>query len=208
MNLKCVCSWLAIVFLVLFMQLQQILIVLQCGLSGSAYHQGKESNIGAEIFADWGVVPGYVVLLSVFSFVSCGWFVMKSGQVSAFVECFLIWSRLSTSESTRRMLFDMEGRLHIIKHSKNADTGTFYTTNNPQLKNKKTDNGTTYSGTTPHLAKMSAPVSDTDSLPWQTKALPDRPQTQKNFLIVTQSKSVTAAWITLNRSSTTTINAF
>ena len=64
------------------------------------------------------------------------------------------------------MLFDMEGRLHIIKHSKNADTGTFYTTNNLQLKNKKTDNGTTYSGTTPHLAKMSAPVSDTDSLPW------------------------------------------
>ena len=124
------------------------------------------SNIGAEIFADWGVVPEYVVLLSVFAFVSCGWFVMKSGQVSAFVECFLIWSRPSTSESTRRMLFDMEGRLHIIKHSKNADTGTFYTTNNLQLKNKKTDNGTTYSGTTPHLAKMSAPVSDTDSLPW------------------------------------------
>ena len=107
------------------------------------------SNIGAEIFADWGVVPEYVVLLSVFSFVSCGWFVMKSGQVSAFVECFLIWSRPSTSESTRRMLFDMEGRLHIIKRSKNADTGTFYTTNNPQLKNKKTDHGTTYSGTTP-----------------------------------------------------------
>ena len=35
------------------------------------------------------------------------------------------------------MLFDMEGRLHINKHSKNADTGTLYTTNHPQLTTKK-----------------------------------------------------------------------
>ena len=62
------------------------------------------------------------------------------------------------------MLFDMEGRLHINKHSKNADTSTLYTTNHPQLTNK-TDNGTTYSGTTPNSAKMSAPISDTDSFP-------------------------------------------
>ena len=63
------------------------------------------------------------------------------------------------------MLFDMEGRLHINKHSKNADTGTLYTMNHPQQTNKKTDNGTTNSGTTPHSAKMLAPILDTDSLP-------------------------------------------
>ena len=34
------------------------------------------SNFGADIFSEWGVVPEYVVLLSVFSFVSCGCSVM------------------------------------------------------------------------------------------------------------------------------------
>ena len=34
------------------------------------------SNIGADIFSEWGDVPEYVVLLSVFSFVNCEWFVM------------------------------------------------------------------------------------------------------------------------------------
>ena len=62
------------------------------------------------------------------------------------------------------MLFDMEGRLHINKHSNKADTGALYTMNHPQLTNKKANNGTTYSGTTPHSTKVSAPVSDTDSL--------------------------------------------
>ena len=33
------------------------------------------------------------------------------------------------------MLFDMEGRLHINKHSKNADTSALYTMNHPQLYN-------------------------------------------------------------------------
>ena len=33
-------------------------------------------NIGANVFAEQGVVPEYVVPLSVFSFVSCRWFVM------------------------------------------------------------------------------------------------------------------------------------
>ena len=47
------------------------------------------------------------------------------------------------------MLFHMERRLHINKHSKNADTGTLYTMNHPQLANKKTDYGTTYLGTNP-----------------------------------------------------------
>ena len=33
-------------------------------------------NIGANVFAEQGVVPEYDVPLSVFSFVSCRWFVM------------------------------------------------------------------------------------------------------------------------------------
>ena len=39
---------------------------------------GKESvsDIGADIFAELGVVPEYVVLLTVFSLVSYGWFIM------------------------------------------------------------------------------------------------------------------------------------
>ena len=55
--------------------------------------------------------------------------------------------------------------LHNQNYSTNADTGTPYTTNHPRLTTEKTDNGTTYSGTTPHSAKTSEPISDTDSLP-------------------------------------------
>ena len=51
------------------------------------------------------------------------------------------------------MLFDMEGWLHINKHSKNVDTGTLYTTNHLQLANKKTDYGTTYSSTSPPFSE-------------------------------------------------------
>ena len=40
------------------------------------------SNIGADVFAEWGVVPEYVVPMSVFLFVSYGWFV-SSVPVSA-----------------------------------------------------------------------------------------------------------------------------
>ena len=41
-------------------------------------YYGKESvsDIGADIFAELGVVPEYVVPLTVFSFVSYGWFIM------------------------------------------------------------------------------------------------------------------------------------
>ena len=41
-------------------------------------YYGKESvsDIGAYIFAQWGVVSAYVVLLTVFPFVSCGCFIM------------------------------------------------------------------------------------------------------------------------------------
>ena len=34
------------------------------------------SDIGADIFADWGVEPEYVVPLLAFLFVSCGWFIV------------------------------------------------------------------------------------------------------------------------------------
>ena len=34
------------------------------------------SDIGADTFAEWGVVPEYVVQLSAFLFVSCGWFIV------------------------------------------------------------------------------------------------------------------------------------
>ena len=53
---------------------------------GVLFYQGKESvfNIGADVFAEWGVVPEYVVPMSVFLFVSYGWFV-SSVPVSAFV---------------------------------------------------------------------------------------------------------------------------
>ena len=61
-------------------------------------YQGKESvcDIGADVSAEWGVVPEYFVLLSVFSFVSRGWFVVQSVPVSAFVGCFwyggMVWA--------------------------------------------------------------------------------------------------------------------
>ena len=42
------------------------------------------SNIGADVFAEWGVVPEYVVPMSVSLFVSYGWFV-SSVPVSTFV---------------------------------------------------------------------------------------------------------------------------
>ena len=41
------------------------------------------SNIGADVFAEWGVVPEYVVTMSVFLFVSYGF--VSSVPVSAFV---------------------------------------------------------------------------------------------------------------------------
>ena len=35
------------------------------------------------------------------------------------------------------MLFDMEGRLHINKHSRNADTSALYAMNHPQTNKQK-----------------------------------------------------------------------
>ena len=101
--------WLSVICLVLYMQLKQILIVLQLKIFPYfvvfwevlvSYGKESVSDIVAYIFVEWGVVPTYVVLLTVFLFFSCGCFIMKSGLVSAFVECFLIWSRPSISEST------------------------------------------------------------------------------------------------------------
>ena len=64
---------------------------------------------------------------------------------------------------------------HTKKHATNVDTGILYTTNHPQLTNRKTGNGTTYSGTTLHSAKTSAPLSDTD------KHFPKDHKLRKNF---------------------------
>ena len=47
------------------------------------------SDVGADIFAEWRVVPEYVVPFSMFMFVSNRWFVVL---VSAFIKCFLIWT--------------------------------------------------------------------------------------------------------------------
>ena len=90
---------------------------------------------------------------------------------------------------------------HTKKHATNVDTGILYTTNHPQLTNRKTGNGTTYSGTTLHSAKTSAPISDTD------KHFPKDHKLRKNFNRNT-IKISSAAWITLSRLSTITISAF
>lgn len=45
------------------------------------------SDVGADIFAEWRVVPEYVVPFSVFMFVSNRWFVVL---VSAFIKCLLV----------------------------------------------------------------------------------------------------------------------
>ena len=74
------------------------------------------------------------------------------------------------------MLFDMEGRLHINKHSKNADTGALYSMNHPQLTNKKADNETTYSGTTPIQQKCTHQYQTPILFP-SRQAHPERPQT-------------------------------
>ena len=34
------------------------------------------SNIGADIFTEWRVVPKYIVPLLAFLFVGCGWFIV------------------------------------------------------------------------------------------------------------------------------------
>ena len=49
------------------------------------------TDVGVDVFAEWGVVPEDVVALSVSPFSSCRGFVAQSVVVSAFVECFLVW---------------------------------------------------------------------------------------------------------------------
>ena len=56
-----------------------ILMVLRLKFFLSLWSLGKclsVSDIGADVFAEWRVVPEYVVPLPVFLFVSCGWFVV------------------------------------------------------------------------------------------------------------------------------------
>ena len=48
------------------------------------------TDVGVDVFAEWGVVPEDVVALSVSPFSSCSRFVVWSVVVSAFVECFLV----------------------------------------------------------------------------------------------------------------------
>ena len=45
---------------------------------GVLVYKGKRSvfDIGTDVFTKWVVVPDYIVVLSVFSFVSRGWFVV------------------------------------------------------------------------------------------------------------------------------------
>ena len=56
---------------------------------------GEESasDVGADGFASWGVVPEYVDTLSVFffSFLSRGCFIVYGVPVAAFVECSSVW---------------------------------------------------------------------------------------------------------------------
>ena len=48
------------------------------------------SDVGADILAEWRVVPENVVSLSVFAFGSCVGFVVEGVLISAFVKCFLV----------------------------------------------------------------------------------------------------------------------
>ena len=48
------------------------------------------SDVGADVLAEWRVVPENVVSLSVFAFGSRGEFVVKGVLIFAFVKCFLV----------------------------------------------------------------------------------------------------------------------
>ena len=48
------------------------------------------SDIGADVLAEWRVVPEDVASLPVFAFGSRGGFVVEGVLVSAFVKCFLV----------------------------------------------------------------------------------------------------------------------
>ena len=48
------------------------------------------SDIGADVLAEWRVVPGDVASLPVFAFGSHGGFVVEGVLISAFFKCFLV----------------------------------------------------------------------------------------------------------------------
>ena len=48
------------------------------------------SDIGADVLAEWRVVPEDVASLPVFAFGSRGGFVVEGVLISAFVKCFLV----------------------------------------------------------------------------------------------------------------------
>ena len=62
------------------------------------------SNIGADVFAEWGVVPEYVVPMSVFLFVSYGWFCVECTSIRICLVLFGMEEQLS-----QRMLCGMKG---------------------------------------------------------------------------------------------------
>ena len=79
--------------------------------------------------------------------------------------CELVGSILLSQLRNLAKHHSTKGPHHTKRHSTRTDTTTLTTTNQVRLPNGKADNEATFSGTTPHSAKMSTPISDTDSSP-------------------------------------------
>ena len=57
------------------------------------------SDVGADVLAEWRVVPENVVSLSVFAFGCRGVFVVGGVLISAFVKCFLVRGAALSNEA-------------------------------------------------------------------------------------------------------------
>ena len=79
--------------------------------------------------------------------------------------CSLWWMVGGSSRGGLSSLSSDKASSAIPKSTRRMRTPIHSTTHHPRLTTEKTDNRTTFSGTTPHSAKTSAPISDTDSLP-------------------------------------------
>ena len=79
--------------------------------------------------------------------------------------CSLWWMVGGSSRGGLSSLSSDKASSAIPKSTRRMRIPIHSTTNHPRLTTEKTNNGTTFSGTTPHSAKTSAPISDTDSLP-------------------------------------------
>ena len=60
------------------------------------------SDIGADVLAEWRVVPEDVASLPVFAFCSRGGFIVEGVLVSAFVKCFLSDERVMNASLLRQ----------------------------------------------------------------------------------------------------------